>query len=247
MGERLRVAVCDDDPTALKLIEGGITDVFSRHDVAATVALFPSAEELWGALETRRYDLLLLDIDMPGMDGISLGRELRERRDQVDILFISNREDLVFDSLRVNPVGFIRKSRFLEDMPGVVGQYLEVRRQRSRRSVVVLKEGASVRPVPVSSICYVEGQRKHQLVHVEGEERPITLLRTMGELEEELSGEGFIRIHKGYLVNYRFIQMIEGGEVLLSTGEHLPMSRRKDRETKDRLMELVQANDHMVF
>lgn len=247
MGERLRVVVCDDDPTALKLIEDGIADVFRRHDVDAAVTLFLSSEELRDALKLRRYDLLLLDIDMPGMDGITLGKELRERRDQVDILFISNREDLVFDSLRVNPVGFIRKSKFLDDMSGVVGQYLEARSQRSRRPVVVLKEGSSVRPVPVSSIVYVEGQRKHQLVHVRGEERPVTLLRTMGELEEELSGEGFIRIHKGYLVNYRFIQMIEGGEVLLSTGERLPMSRRKDRETKDRLMELVQANDHMVF
>lgn len=247
MGEKLRVAVCDDDPTALKLIEDGIANVFCEHEVDATVVLFPSPEALWGTLETRRYDLLLLDIDMPGIDGISLGRGLRERRDQVDILFISNREDLVFDSLRVNPVGFIRKSRFLEDMSDVVGQYLESRRRRCRRSVAVLKEGASVRPVPVASICYVEGQRKRQLVHVEGEERPIALLRTMAELEDELSGEGFIRIHKGYLVNYRFIQMIERGEVVLSTGERLPMSRRKDRETKDRLMELVQANDHMVL
>ena len=247
MEQRLRVAVCDDDKAALDAISASLGDVFARRGTEAATSLFSSAEELMGVLESRRFDLLLLDIDMPGIDGIALGRMLRDRRDQVDIMYISSREDKVFDSLRVNPVGFIRKSRFLEDMDEVVGSYLASRSRRSRFSVVILKERDDVYPVRVDRIVYIEGQRKKQLVHVDGQRHVVELARTMGDLEEELGGEGLIRIHKGYLVNYRYIEMIDGLDVVLTTGERVPMSRRKERETKDRLIELVQANERMIF
>lgn len=247
MAERLRVAVCDDDAAALGIIASSLKDVFAAHGVDAATSLFSSAVELAEVMPTRRFDLLLLDIDMPELDGISFARELRQERDKVDIMYISNREDKVFDSLRVSPVGFIRKSRFLEDMSEVVGAYLAARKDRHRQSVVVLRDHDAVIPVQVDRIIYIEGQRKRQVVHVDGSERAISLTRTMGELEEELAGEGFIRIHKGYLVNYRYIQVIEDGDVVLTDGERLPVSRRKVRETKDRLLELVQSNERMVF
>lgn len=245
--ERLRVAVCDDDKAALGIIASSLKDVFSAHGVDATTSLFSSAVELSQVMPTRRFDLLLLDIDMPELDGISFARQLREGHDKVDIMYISNREDKVFDSLRVSPVGFIRKSRFLEDMSEVVGAYLAARHDRRRQSVVVLRDHDAVYPVQVDKIVYIEGQRKQQVVHVEGRVEPIALTRTMAELEDELSGEGFMRIHKGYLVNYRFIQVIDEADVVLVDGERLPISRRKKRETKERLLELVQANDRMVF
>ncbi|WP_322154940.1 LytTR family DNA-binding domain-containing protein [Paratractidigestivibacter sp.] len=247
MAERLRVAVCDDDEAALGIISSSLKDVFAAHGIDATTSLFPSAQELSQAMPTRRYDLLLLDIDMPGLDGITFAKQLREQCDRVDIMYISNREDKVFDSLRVSPVGFIRKSRFLSDMSEVVGTYLEQRRGRHSQSTVMLRDSDAVYPVRVDQISYIEGQRKYQAVHVEGRNSPIVLRRTMGELERDLADEGFIRIHKGYLVNYRFIEVVGSGEVRLTNGEALPVSRRKENETREKLLEFVQDNDRIVF
>lgn len=247
MAERLRVAVCDDDEAALGIISSSLKDVFATHGVDAATSLFSSAEDLARVMPTRRYDLLLLDIDMPGLDGITFAKQLREQRDRVDIMYISNREDKVFDSLRVSPVGFIRKSRFLSDMSEVVSAYLENRRGRRSQSTVMLRDSESVYPVQVDRISYIEGQRKYQAVHVEGRNSPIVLRRTMAELERDLLGEGFIRVHKGYLVNYRFIEVVGSGELTLSTGEKIPVSRRKENETREKLLEFVQSNDRIVF
>lgn len=247
MAERLRVAVCDDDVASLGIISSSLKDVFAAHGVDAVTTLFSSAEGLAEAMPTRRYDLLLLDIDMPGIDGITFAKQLRERRDRVDIMYISSREDKVFDSLRVSPVGFIRKSRFLSDMSEIVGAYLERRQERHAHSVVMLRDSEGVYPVQVDAIVYIEGRRKYQAVHVRGRNSPILLRRTMAELERELSGEGFIRIHKGYLVNYRYIQVVGSTVVTLSTGEELPVSRRKEAEARDRLLELVQSKERIVF
>ena len=69
----------------------------------------------------------------------------------------------------------------------------------------------------------------------------------MHALEEELVPAGFIRVHQGYLVNYRQVKLIEDQEVLLTSGEALPISRRKAADVRAKYLELVQKNSQMVF
>jgi DNA-binding LytR/AlgR family response regulator len=245
--ERLHVAVCDDDASAIGIIASSLKDVFSQHGMDASVSLFNSALDLRKSMESRRYDLLLLDIDMPGLDGITFAHELRDAGSQIDIMYISNREDLVFDSLRVSPEGFIRKSRFLQDMSGVVGDYLNARRRRHEVSSIVLQRQGLVRPVRAEAIVYVEGRRKEQVLHLAENNELLSMRSTMHALEEELEPAGFIRIHQGYLVNYRFVRLIEDGKVLLITGEELPISRRKTTEVRTAYLELVQRGDQLVY
>ena len=242
----MRVAVCDDDESALAIISASLKGIFAERGVDADVALFPSAVELADVMARRSFDLLFLDIDMPELDGIAFARTLRGQGDQVDIMYISSREDRVFDSLRVNPVGFIRKSRFLEDMSEVTGAYLDARAARHEVSSIVLKKAGLVRPLRASAIAYIEGKRKDQAIHlIEG--GTITIRSAMHKLEDELVPAGFIRVHQGYLVNFRQIKLIEDQEVVLLTGETLPISRRKAVEVRSRYLDLVSDNDHMVF
>ena len=244
--ELMRVAVCDDDAAALGIISSSLKGIFADRGVDAQVSLFSSALELEEVMSRRAFDLLLLDIDMPGLDGISFAKSLREQGDQVDIMYISSREDKVFDSLRVSPVGFIRKSRFLEDMAEIVGAYLDSRAARHEVASIVLKKAGLVRPLRADAIAYVEGKRKDQVIHlIEG--GTLTVRSAMHTLEEELSPAGFIRVHQGFLVNYRQVKLIEDQEVLLLTGEALPISRRKASEVRARYLELIQQNNQMVF
>ena len=140
---------------ALGIISASLKGIFAEKGVDAEVALFTSAEELAQIMPRRKFDLLLLDIDMPGLDGITFAKALREQGDQVDIMYISSREDKVFESLRVSPVGFIRKSRFLEDMSEIVGAYLDARAARHEVASIVLRKAGLVRPLRADAIAYV--------------------------------------------------------------------------------------------
>ena len=93
---------------------------------------------------------------------------------------------------------------------------------------------------------YIEGSGKTQMVHIVGKEQPTELHKSMQELEEELASQGFLRIHKGYLLNYRFIRRIGDNEVTLTNDEKLPISRRKYQEIRDAYMDLMQ-NDGGVM
>lgn len=245
--ERLHVAVCDDDEAAIGIIGSSLKDVFAQHGVEAVVSLFGSAVELERSMKVRRYDLLLLDIDMPQLDGISFARRLRDQHNDIDIMYISNREDKVFDSLRVAPVGFIRKSRFLQDMSEIVGTYLKSRKTRREVSSIVLRKNGLIRPVRADGVEYIEGRRKEQVLHLKDGGEQLTMRSSMKELEEQLAPAGFIRIHQGYLVNYHFIKLIDEGGVQLTTGESLPISRRKTTEVRARYLELIEKEDQLVF
>lgn len=243
--ELMRVAACDDDTAALGIISSSLKGIFAQRGVDADVTLFSAATELEEAMARRKFDLLLLDIDMPGLDGITFAKALREQGSQVDIMYISSREDKVFESLRVSPVGFIRKSRFLEDMSEIVGAYLDARAARHEVASIVLRKAGLVRPLRADAIAYVEGKRKDQEIHlIEG--GAITIRSAMHVLEEELTPAGFIRVHQGYLVNYRQIKLIADQKVLLLSGEALPISRRKVTAVRAQYLDLVQRNS-MVF
>jgi len=165
---------------------------------------------------------------------------LREAGSDIAIIFASNREDRVFDSLKLAPVGFVRKSCLLEDIPGVVEQYLKARSEQPEPAML-LDTRDGVRSIPMSRICYIESERNVQRVYLSGGEEPVTARRKMQELEEELWPHGFIRVHNGFLVNYEHIRSIGKTWITLVDGRTVPISRRRIESTKSRFLELMQS------
>lgn len=244
--ERLRIAVCDDEAFALEIIREAIGKVLQQKKIQGEIKTFRNVRDLQKKMQETSFDLLLLDIDMPVIDGIEFGKKIRQQKEKADIIYVSSREDRVFDSLRVNPYGFIRKNHFLEDIPQVLGTYLEQRQEKADKKIVLqLKDRTET--VSIDAIYYVEGARKYQQIYVAGKTIPIEVRKQMQELEEEFKEFGFIRIHKGYLVNYKHIQIFKENEVILDDWTSLPMSRRKAAEVKDYYMELMKNEGSIVF
>lgn len=245
--EKLHIAVCDDDITARDMIAGSLKGVFAQHGVDAELEVYGSADALGADLSSKAFDLLLLDIDMPGTDGITFAEHLRAENNSIEIIYISNREDRVFDSLRSMPCGFIRKSRFLQDTAEIVELYLKKRAAHSRHPRLVLHTQNGMESVQLEQIVYVEGVGKYQNILLRDSAVPLQVRRSMQELESELSSYGFLRVHKGYLVNYRFIRRIDEADLLLTTGQTLPIARRKLGEIKEQFLTLMQREDSMLF
>ena len=234
--EPLNIAVCDDEETALAIIASAVKSTFAREGVPIELTACTSTSELRRWMEVIAFDLLMLDIDMPQKSGIAFGQELRDRNRQIDIIYISSREDKVFDSLKIHPLGFVRKNRFLEDLPDAIGLFLRQRAEQAPPERLVLEQRDRVLAVDLKDIMYLEGARNCQMIHIAGGEGPVPLRRPMQEMEAELLSKGFIRVHKGYLVNCDYIRLIQDGQVCLMNGESLPLSRRKVLEVKQQFL-----------
>ena len=207
---------------------------------------FRRAKDLEERMKEVEFQLLFLDIDMPEMDGITFAKKVRASNSRTDIIFVSSREDKVFDALRTNPGGFIRKGRFLEDAPEVIETWLKNRPKEEAPRLLVqgVRETSSY---ALDTILYIEGEGKIQNLYIMNQKEPAQLRRSMQELEEVLTPQGFLRIHKGYLVNYKYIRRLEDTEAVLTNGERIPLSRRRVQEIRKRYLELMRGRGTVIL
>ena len=239
--KKFRIAVCDDDEVALIAIRGTLSGILEKIKVQASVDAFTSPQTLRGASGEDAYDLVFLDIEMPGTDGIALGREIKENNRGTEIIYVSNREDLVFDTFRVRPFGFVRKSRFIKDISEVMRLYVETHGESAETEMITFRQHNSEISLACGDITYIEGARDYQYIHV-AKGDAIRLRESMDMLMERLEPFGFIRIHKGYIVNFKYIGRIDATSVTLTDGVELPLARRSVESVRMKYMQLCRTN-----
>ncbi len=236
---KIKIALCDDDAKALPVIAGAAESAFQEKGIYTDVRRFNSGRALLQAMEQTRFHIVLLDIEMPGMDGIAVGKRLRELGDGTHIVYVSEAESRVFESFLVQPLGFVRKSNFLNDIAAVVELYVKTCSQDERGDYLEFQTRSGLLTLKSRQIRYIEGSRNYQLLYLEGQKEPTEVKMTMDKLEEATRTHSFIRIHKGYLVNYRCIQRISASAVTLLDGTQLPIGRSKAAEVKSKYLSIL--------
>lgn len=223
--EYYQAAVCEDHPGTLGVIRQQLEEAFRERKLPVALDARTNPRALLKAVaEGRRYDLLFLDIDMPGLNGIELCRRLRTGGSQALVTFISGKEELVFQTFEVQPFRFVRKSHFMEELPQLADDICRELRGRAETSVIVAEQHSQrIFTFGVQSLIYVEALAKTcRFVTVSGE---TVLNAKLMALEEQLAPHGFARCHRSYLVNCRYIFSIQKDSVILDDHTILPLSR----------------------
>ena len=236
---KIKIALCDDDVRALPVIAGAAESAFSAQGIQTEIYRFSSGAALLETMERTHFDLLLLDIEMPGMDGIAVGKKLRTMENDAKIVYVSEAETRVFESFQVQPLGFVRKSNFLNDIAAVVELYVKTTSQERAADYLDLNTRSGLLTLKSKQVRYIEGSRNYQLLYMDGKKEPVEVKMTMERLEQMTAPYGFIRVHKGYLVNYLFIQRVSTGEVTLIDGTEIPIGRSKVGEVKVKYLTLI--------
>ncbi len=235
--DKLRIAYCDDDPVFRAALRRSVETTFRDLGLAFDGFEAGCAEDVSAVLGHRDFDLLFLDIEMPGTDGIRFGEDLRDRGFRGDIVYVSNMEEKVYEIFRAHPWCFLRKSRFAEELPALLAEYARDRR-RADRLLLTGTDGGTVAVDP-AELLYVEAVGKTQKLILPRRETPILVRDTMRDLEERLTPFGFLRIHKGFLVNYRCVRKITSRSVLLDDGRSLPVGRDRLNAARERYLALM--------
>lgn len=233
---KIKIALCDDDVRALPVIAGAAESAFTAQGFQVELKRFQSGKDLLQAMEDNLFHIVMLDIDMPVLDGIQVGKEIRERYEGTPIIYVSECESRVFESFEVQPLGFVRKSNFFNDIAAVVQLYMKrcLKGQQNERIEFATRTGTLT--LSSKHILYIEGNGNYQLLHLDGQQEPAEIKMTMDKLESVTEPYGFIRIHKGYLVNHQYIQRVQTSGVTLQNGVVLPVGRSKLSMVKSRLL-----------
>ena len=227
----IRIAVIDDEKEEQERLLGYYQRLREEVHEDLDIHTYLSGDEFLSVQE-EPFDLICLDIDMPKLDGVSLGKAIRENSPETEIIFVSNREDRVFDTiLNVRPFGFVRKNNFSSDLMDTLRAYISSKIDTNHYFVVKTDNNSVTRSLRVVDVVYIESFKDHQFIYMQDGEK-IDIRMTMDELEQELSKYDIVRTHKGYLVNLKYIRRIDGSGITLSNGAVVGLSRTKVQEVK---------------
>ncbi|WP_322151501.1 LytTR family DNA-binding domain-containing protein [Paratractidigestivibacter sp.] len=242
---QFHVAVCDDEAFAASSIAQAADHNLSRLGAEVQIESFSRTDALAKRLDDVSFDLILLDIEMPGVDGITFARALRESGAKTEIVFVSNSEDRVFESLPLRPLSFVRKSRFAEDMATATAAFVKAWKTSKSDRVVTLKMAHSMGTFSVDEILYIEARGRDKMMHMTNG-RVETVLVTLDELADRLAPLGFYRVHKGFIVNFAHVEQLSSKGVQIA-GELIPISRSKTTEVKLAYMDFLSKKNAVMM
>lgn len=217
------ITICDDDEAQLASLHNLITS-WSRHSGhPCEIHCFPSAEAfLFAYAEDKTCDILLLDIEMNGISGISLARRIRQENRRMEIIFITSHFEFISEGYEVDALHYLTKPVPGEKLAKVLDKAAERLRQEPP-FVIISCNGETVK-LYEEDILYVESFLHYISIHTARKEYKIK--ENISAFEKRLSA-GFFRIHRSYLVSLKYIIRISRSLVTLEGNLELPLARGK--------------------
>lgn len=234
----MRVAVCDDDEREIEHLSELITEYRSSRGMSLECDFFHNSIDFLCDMKDGEYDLVLLDVVMPGLNGIKAAQELRERDGNVKLIFISSSPEFAVESYRVDAYHYLLKpidANVLFPLLDKVGKELSAQGDRG----FVLKNREGVVRLSFAEIEFVEVINKKVSFHLsDGVIREVTA--ALADIEGELlTRQEFIKTHRSYIVNLSCVQAIGVNCAMTKSGHGVPISRQRRNQVQNAYMDFL--------
>lgn len=242
---QIDAAVCDDEVFVAKTISEVAQRELSHHGFQARIEIVHDALSLAQELKSHGFDLILLDIEMPLIDGIEFGKMLHVRGDRTELVFVSNAEDRVFESLPIRPLYFVRKSHFPEDMAEAINAFAKGWKDQKRNHMVSFAAAHAQDTFCVDDILYIEARRRQKIIHMaNGHTAEVTA--TLEDMADELAPFGFYRVHKGFIVNFAHAEQMSSKGIQIGD-ELIPISRGTIQDIRLAYMDFLSKKNAVIL
>lgn len=219
------VAICDDEKFFRESLRSILVAYKAERRLHIDVYLYSSGEALLAS--PKAFDMVFLDYQMPGMDGMAVARELRRRNLTCSIVFVTSYPEFVFEAFEVQPYRFLCKPVVPEQIEALMTGF--IREQKRLAPITVMADGEQV-VIQSKDILYVEGDGKYCIIRTTKE--TYNSSKTLAQVHALLPQHCFYRSHKSFVLNLYSIHSFEQGVVKLTNGEIAKIGRSKIPEFK---------------
>ena len=230
------ILICDDDPTMLNKINSAIQSIIVDRNLKAKIMRFEDASRISDQLLSS-CDIAFLDIDFESEEynGLDIARRLRKLRNDSVIIFVTNFIEYAPEGYEVHAFRYILKSKFDSDIEPYFAQ--AVKQIHRRKEVVKIQVNGEIIDLHMENILYFEVQQHNITVHIQRnadrkEVKTYNFYGSLSALEQKLEPQGFLRIHKSFLVNMRHLRKLQCREAVLDNGVVLRVGEKGYAENK---------------
>lgn len=223
----LRIGICDDLADARLVLRSALERILETRKIQGQFFEFSSGETLlhWYDHHAGELDIIFLDMELHELDGMETARQLRAADAGLQLAFVTGYADHVFDRYSVGALGYLMKPPRQEQLEAVLDR-AQAALVRELDRAYVCRNGDTHYRIPISNILYFASDRRQVQCVTQGQ--TYTFYGKLDAVAAEVGAE-FIRIHQRYLVRAGAVDRIEGSELVLRSGERLPVSRSCQR------------------
>lgn len=220
----ISIAICDDELAILGELGKKITNYMIKMQIDYTLTKYVRGEQLLYC--NQDYDIVLLDIKMNGINGIETAKKLRIQGKDCYLIFITALKEYVFDAFEVSAVNYLVKPIKNEKLYTTLDKIIS-RITAESDKFLTISNGQEFKRIKLNDIMYCEASNHNIFVYtINGIENYKCKIE---HLETELN-EKFFRCHRSYLLNFKYVQSYKDGFALLSSGEKIPVAKRRQQE-----------------
>ena len=231
----IHIAICDDNKQSVSCAETITDKFFKKHCVDCKIQTYQSSENLLYDLQDGiHYDLLLLDIEMPGMDGMDLAKVIYDTMPAAKIIFITSHLEYAITAYEFSVFRYIPKTVIDEKLPFALEDYYKLYRlERNEFYTIEIKN--HVEQLPYREILYILKDGKYAVFHLAGGKTQ-SVRKTLSQVFEEISREYFCFADRGCIVNLVNVIGIDDASILFSDNQCVVISKANISDFKIQML-----------
>lgn len=229
----MRIAICDDEKQICEFLKEKIRRYYFSNDINFSIQTFENGEKLLES-DLNQIDVLFLDVEMPGRNGMKVAKAIREKNKEMIIVFLTAYSEFVFESFKVDAFRYlvkpVKNQELNETLDAIQQKFCET------EDYLSFQFQNEIYSIKYSDIVYIEGMRDKIWIYCKG--RTYRWRGTLKNLCDQLNGKGFFQVHRSYIINMNKIQKYNSQTVSLDGDFEVPISKYRLNEFKEEYLKL---------
>ena len=242
---QINIAICDDEMEICSQIEKIVIELLEEFSIKYEIDVFYSGENLCREMQRKEYELVFLDIQLPRMNGIEVGKYIREviNNQNVQIAYISSKQEYAMELFDYRPINFLVKPIDKEMIKKkVLDKYLVISKQSNH--IFTYKKRFNFFKIPMSEILYFQNNNRKITVVTKNDSDEF--YDSMDNVYSEVKRENFLYIHKSVIVNYHYIAKISYSEVTMIDKTVFSISQSRRTMIRDMYLKIKKGESRWI-
>lgn len=231
-----KIAICDDEKIMCEYLQKKVSEILTQWEILFTITCYTDALDLLNT--SLSYDLILLDIQMPHLDGITLAQKIKAQSEKCELIFITILKEYVLYAFEVEALDYIYKpiehKRLENALKRAIKHY-----QKKKKNLLIQNKNC-YQTIPLEEIYYCEVINRKLYLHLQHD--VIEYYGKLQEIQKQLD-KRFLKCHRSYIVNMDYIKKYESPILTMKNEEKVPVSRLQQKEFIEKMLYYLKGRE----